>query len=112
MIGPDRAEVEPALARTQQRRIGPEENLTHRMRGAVVQPARHAVPERAEMLGIAAADVLAAAEVLRRTELLEDVIVVEAGERPLVVDRRVRDHAWLVNAEVLEGIVDLAIGDH
>ena len=58
VIGAHGPEVEPALAWREQRRVGRQQDFANRVRGAMIQPARHTVPERAEVLRVAAADVL------------------------------------------------------
>ena len=55
VVRADRTEVEPAFARAKQRRVRRQEDLAQAVRVRVVQPPRHAVPEAAQVLGIAAA---------------------------------------------------------
>ncbi len=62
------------------------------------------------MLRIAAADVLPTADIGRRSERLEDVVVVEPEEDAVVADGRLGDNARLVDVEVLERVVHLAVG--
>ena len=77
----------------------------------MMQPARHAVPEAPQVLGVAAADVLPAAQILRRAELLVKVVVAEPQEHAVVIDRGLGDHARLVDVVVLERVVRDAV-DH
>src|SRR5919198_1561199 len=75
MVGTDCAEVEPAFLRPEQWGVGREHDFTHGVRMAVMEPARHTVPERPQMLRIAAADVLPGAEILRRPEDAKEIVV-------------------------------------
>src|SRR5262249_22496292 len=75
MVGTDRAEVEPTFIRPEQWRVWREQDLTHGVRIAVMQPARHTVPEGSQMLRIAAADVLPCAEILRLSEDDKEIVV-------------------------------------
>ena len=63
------------------------------------------------MLGVPAAEVLRRADILRRHEFGEEIIVLRPKERTFTVDRGFADHARLVDVEVLEGVVQDAVRD-
>ena len=75
----------------------------------IVQVARHRIPDGAEMLGIAAAEILRGADVLWRLEFGEEIIVLRSIERTLTVDRALADHSRFVDVVVLEGVVQDAV---
>src|SRR5687768_9969818 len=77
-----------------------------------MEPARHAVPERPEMFGVAAADVLTTTQVLRRIERLEEIVVQQARKRSLVADGGFRHDAGFVNVVILERIVNQTVRAH
>src|SRR5206468_3247181 len=110
MIRTHSAEIEAALVRLQERRIRRQQDLAHRVRKAVMQPARHAVPKGAQVLGVSAAQVLRRADILRRLEASEEVIVLRAEERPVAINGRFADDARLVDVVILERIVNRAVG--
>ncbi len=111
VVGTHGAEVEPPLPGLQERGIGRQDDLADGVRGAVMEPARHAVPERAQMLRVPAADVLARAEVLRRAEFLEDIVVSEAHKDPVSVNRGFGYDPGFMEVEVLEGVIHHAVRD-
>src|SRR4030095_17043061 len=80
------------------------------MSKSVVQPPRHAVPKRTQVLGVATAEILRCANVLRWRERGEEVVVGGTEERTFAVDSRLANYARLVNVEVLERIVEDAVG--
>src|SRR5215216_5006706 len=79
------------------------------MRKAVVQPARCAVPKRAQVFGVATTKILRCANVLRRSKTCEEVIIGRPEERAVTIDRRLTDYSRLMNVVVLESIVDDSI---
>jgi hypothetical protein len=77
----------------------------------VVQPPRNTVPERSQVFGVAATDVLTCTLVLRWTELLEELIVSRTEERPVPIDRRLANNVRLVDVVILEGIIKTSVGE-
>src|SRR4029078_857416 len=109
----------------EQRRIGSQQDLAHGVGKAVVQPARHAVPEAAQAARVAAADCLsadrvalvAAADVLTAADVGGlaafdvEVVSVQPPERAVTVERGLADHARLVDLAILERLVALDVCD-
>src|SRR5215212_8898142 len=79
------------------------------MRKPVVQPARHAVPKRPQVFGVATTKILRCANILGWSKTSKEVVVVRPEEWTITVDRRLANDSWLVNVVVLEGIVSDAI---
>ena len=105
LIGTNGPEIEASLTRCEQRRIGIEENLTDRVGEPIVQPPRHAVPERSQVFGITAAEVLRCAHVLRREEPREEIVILGTEEWSIAVNGGFANDARLVNVVVLERVV-------
>src|SRR5215216_6818917 len=74
-----------------------------------MQPSRHAVPERAEVLRISAAEILRRAYVLRRPKLDEEIVRLRAEEWAITVNSRFADDPRLVNVEVLERVIHYTV---
>src|SRR5690242_17706029 len=63
------------------------------------------------MFRVPAAYVLTGAQVLGRAELLEDIVVSEAHKDPVAFNRGFGNDAGLMQVEVLEGVIHLAVRD-
>jgi len=86
LVGADGSEVEAAFAGTQEGRVGREQDFADGVREAVVQVARHGVPEGAQVFGVARREILRRADVLRRREAHEEVVVRRTEERAVAVN--------------------------
>src|SRR4051794_12847304 len=62
------------------------------------------------MLGVTAREILRCPHILGRGKRRKEIIVLRPKERPFAVNRRFADYPRLVNVEILEGIVQDAVG--
>ena len=72
---------------------------------------RYSVPERAKMFRVPAAEVLWCADILRGSELHEEIIVRRPKEGALTIHCGLTDYARFMDVEVLKRIIAHAIGE-
>src|SRR5690349_10429614 len=77
----------------------------------IVKISRHSVPERAKMFRVPAAQVLWCAYILWWSEFGKEIIVCRPKERAFTIHCRFTDHARLMDIEILERIIQHAIGE-
>src|SRR4051812_17079723 len=75
------------------------------MSEAVMQIARDSIPDRTQVLGVTAAQVLRSTNILWWLELGEEVVVIRPIERALAVNRRLTDDPGFMDVEILERVV-------
>ena len=71
----------------------------------MVQITRDSIPDRAEVLGVTAAEVLRRADILWRLELREEVVVLRTIEWSFAVNSGFADDPGLMDVEILERVV-------
>src|SRR5437763_756147 len=75
----------------------------------MVQPPGHTVPEGPQVLGVAAADILPRAKILRRRKWLMQIVVTQSKKYAVAAHGRFGNHPRLVDVVVLERGVHHAI---
>ena len=77
----------------------------------MVEIPRNRIPNRAQMFRISTAEILRRADILGRRERFEEIVVVRTVKRTFAVHSGLADHARLVDVEILEAVVEDAVGD-